>query len=469
MGARLPAAFCIAALLAIAGDVAADTPAPPANGPVAAGRNAAVKLVVPSFALAPRLAAIDAPAGRQFLVIDTRWENIIPLAPAPPDAAEMQPSNVVGSFASGSKPAPAADAKLVPVPYLAGNVGDHLHLVVDGARRVGVDADATAASPHPLPLADLLVPSPATPVSGQAVFAIPSPGVESLELVWLDTTHGNIRLKLFGTPPLRRPIAAPVSNAALALALTGFREAPAISGREAPRGRVYAIAEVELRSEAGFAAGNITEIDTPGWSALAEAGGYRHPATTPEESADALESPTRLLPEIPERGTLAFLIPAEHGALSLELAIPSLPLLRVAIPNSGPDAPAAPPPLLTLRDGQTLTLACYGVRFADRIVDRAPEPGNRYVVLDLGAASAVDDGIELQTAQLAIIAGNNESAVDEDALQALAHPLIDGAVIPPHGRLRFDVAFQVPSSSQPLALLYRGLETEEKVPLPTAP
>lgn len=468
MGAWLPAAFSIAALLAVAGDVAAETPTAPANGPVAAGRNAAVKLVVPSFALAPRLAAIDAPAGRQFLVIDTRWENIIPLAPAPPDAAEMQPSNVVGSFASGSKPAPAAGARLVPVPYLAGNVGDHLHLIVGGARRVGVDADATAAASHPLPLAELMIASPASPVSGQAVFAIPSSGVESLELVWLDTIHGNIRLKLFGTPPLRRPMAAPVSNAALALALTGFREAPAIGGRETPRGRVYAIAEIELRSQAAFAAGNITEIDTLDWSALAEAGGYRHPATTLEELPDALESPTRLLPEIPERGTLAFLIPAEHGALSLELAIPSLPLLRVAIPDSGPETPAAPPPLLTLRDGQTLTLACYGIRFADRIVDRAPEPGNRYVVLDLGVASAVDEGIEFQAAQLAIVAGNDEIAVDEEALQAVAHPLIDGAVIPPHGNLRFDVAFQVPSSSAPLALVYRGLETEEKVPLPAA-
>jgi hypothetical protein len=56
--------------------------------------------------------------------------------------------------------------------------------------------------------------------------------------------------------------------------------------------------------------------------------------------------------------------------------------------------------------------------------------------------------------------------VDDNAVEATAHPLADGTVIPPHGRLRFDVAFQVPSSSQPLALHYHGFETEEKVPLP---
>ena len=396
----------------------------------AAANNQTATLSVPKFQIASSLGEQQAPVRHAFLVLSTVWKN------------------------TG------------PAPYVVPDVVNHLFLLINGDRQVTV-SDATKAAPHRLPLDQLVIPTTGEAVSGEYVFEVPDHGVSSVEVLFLDTDQGDIRLALFGHPPPAQPtIAGPANNGLIEAGVLGTEEVNTVGNTQAPPGRKYAVIAVRMR---GLSKGNLVRFDAAMYSVLRDADGYNYQVSQVADLDDEFASATQLLPEVPCRGMLAFLVPASHSALTLALNLPGYSSMEFALPNTGRSSRIGKP-LLSIEDGGTLTLSVLGLRRVSSIGNNAAASGKSYLVLDVLFASKADQGIEFQTAeQLILLDGDNQITADSDALDALPHPLKENSVIPPHGQARFEVAYQVPATTSHFVIRYRGFQMEAKESLPEVP
>lgn len=397
------------------------------TGPAAAS-NHQVKLTAPRFRVSTNVGAQQAPARHAYLTVSTEWR-------------------IVGS-----------------VQYLVPQMNNHLFLLIDGDRQVIV-SDATGATAHPLAMDQLLVTAGGS-VAGDVVFEIPDHGVVSLELLFIDSDQGNMNVPLFGrAPPEPRTIAGPADNGLLETALLGLREVAAVGGVRAPPGQTFAVIDVRMRA---LSAGNLVRFDPTMFSVLNDADGYSYRVASLEGLDDEFTAAMQLIPLVPSRGTLAYLIPASHSALTLAINLPEHKAIVLALPNSGPAASRVGKPVVSFEDPDTLTLNVLGLSRAPSIGKNSAAAGKEYLILDLSFTSKVDQGIEFQTAeQLLLIDGEEQIAVDPDALEALPHGMAEGSVISPHGQARFQVVYQVPKAAAHLTLRYRGFNSDAKKALPT--
>jgi hypothetical protein len=393
----------------------------------AAANNQTATLAVPKFQIASSLGEQQAPARHAFLVLTTQWRN------------------------TG------------PAPYVIPDVVNHLFLLINGDRQATV-SDATKAAPHPLPLDTLVIPATGESVSGNYAFEIPDHRVNSVELLFIDTDQGNMHLSLFGhPPPAQRTIAGPANNGLIEAAVLGTQEVGAVGSSQAPPGQKYAVITVRMR---GLSKGNLVRFDATQYSVLRDSDGYNYQVSQVADLDDEFTSATQLLPEVPCRGTLAFLVPASHSVLTLALNLPGYSSLEFALPNTGGKARIGKP-LLSIEDRDTLTLSVLGLNRVSSIGNNTAANGKSYLVLDVMFTSKADQGIEFQTAeQLILLDGDNQITADSDALDALPHPLKENSVIPPHGQARFEVAYQVPAAASHFAIRYRGFQMETKESLP---
>jgi hypothetical protein len=216
----------------------------------------------------------------------------------------------------------------------------------------------------------------------------------------------------------------------------------------------------------GLSKGNLVRFDATQYSVLRDSDGYNYQVSQVADLDDEFTSATQLLPEVPCRGTLAFLVPASHSVLTLALNLPGYSSLEFALPNTGGKARIGKP-LLSIEDRDTLTLSVLGLNRVSSIGNNTAANGKSYLVLDVMFTSKADQGIEFQTAeQLILLDGDNQITADSDALDALPHPLKENSVIPPHGQARFEVAYQVPAAASHFAIRYRGFQMETKESLP---
>lgn len=404
------------------------TPGP--AGAAASAFNREAKLTVPRFRVTTNLGEQHAPPHHAFVTVSTEWMN-------------------VGS-----------------IKYLVPQVNNHLFLLINGDRQ-SVLSDATASAPHPLAIDPLLVPAIGS-VAGDAVFDIPDHGVSSLELLFIDSEQGDMRLALFGhAPPEPRPIAGPAGNELVEISILGLREVLAVGSAHAPAGQTYALIDLRMRA---LSPGNLLRFDPTMYTVLSDADGYTYRVSPIDGLEDELTAATQLLPLIPSRGSLAYLVPVSHSALTVAIDLPGYKAVGLALPNSGPAAAHAGKPLLSFEDPDTLALSVLGLNRAASIGGKTAAADKDYLILDLLFVSKVDDGIEFQTAeQLFLLDGQDQIAVDPDALEALPHGLKESSVIPPHGQGRFQVIFQVPRAAVHFALRYRGFQSDTKKALPDVP
>ncbi len=397
-------------------------------GATASASNRQAKLTVPRIRVSEDMGGQYASAHHAFLTVSTEWKNV------------------------------------GPVKYLVPQLNNHLFLIVDGDRQVTL-SDATGAAPHPLAIDQLLVPTTGSGVSGDVVFEIPDHGVTSLELLFIDTDQGDMRVPLFGhAPPAPHPIAGPASNGLIEAAILGMRELAAVGGVHAPAGQTYAVIDIDMRA---LSPGNLVRFDPTMYSVLADADGYSYRVISLETLDDEFTAATQLIPLVPSRGTLAYLIPVAHAALTLAINLPEYKAMTLALPNSGPAGTRAGKPMLSFEDPDTLTLNVLGLSRVASVGKKSPAAGNDFLILDLLLVSKVDQGIEFQTAeQLFLLDGSNEIGVDADALEALPHGLTEGSVIAAHGQARYQVIFPVPKSAAHFTLRYRGFNSDTKKVLP---
>ncbi len=157
-------------------------------------------MTVPRFRVTANLGAQQAPAHHVFLTVNTEWRNV------------------------------------GPVQYLVPQLSNHLFLLIDGDRQVTL-SDATGMAPHPLAIDQLLVPTTGSAVTGDVVFEIPDHGVNNLELIFIDSDQGDMRLPLYGrAPPAPHPIAGPVSNGLIEAAILGCASSRTVGGVACARG-----------------------------------------------------------------------------------------------------------------------------------------------------------------------------------------------------------------------------------------
>jgi hypothetical protein len=400
-------------------------------GATAVATNRAAKLTVPRFRVSANLGAQQALPHHAFLTVSTEWKN-------------------VGS-----------------IQYLVPQVNNHLFLLINGDRQATL-SDATDAAPHPMSMDQLVVPATGTVVAGDYVFEIPDHGVTSLELFFIDSDQGDIHLSLFGhVPPEQRAIAGPASNGLIEAAILSMHEVPAVGSIHAPQGQTYAMIDIRMRA---LSPGNLVRFDPTMYSILGDADGYSYHVAAVEGLEDEFTAATQLLPLVPSRGTLAYLIPASHAALTLAINLPDYKAMTLALPNSGPAATRVGKPLVSFEDPNTLTLNVLGLSRAASIGSNSAAAGKDYLILDLLFVSKVDDGIEFQTAeQLLLLDGQDQITVDVDALGALPHGLMESSVIAAHGQARFQVIYQVPKASAHFTLRYRGFQSDTKKALPDVP
>jgi hypothetical protein len=397
---------------------------PGQTGASGSADNRQAKLTVPRFRVAAALGAQQAAAHHAYLTVSTEWKN------------------------TG------------PVQYLVAQLTDHLFLLINGDHSARL-SDATSAAPHPLPMDQLVLATTGAVVAGDSVFEIPDHGVTSLELLFIDTDQGDLHVPLFGhAPPAPRPIAGPSSNGLIEAAILSLRELAALGAAHAAAGQTYAVVEIGMRA---LSPGNLVRFDPTRYSVLADADGYRYRVISLEALDDEFDATTQLLPLVPSRGTLAFLIPNPHSALTLAIDLPEYRAMALAVPNSGPAQSHIGKPLVSFEDPDTLTLQVLGASRVASVGKQSPAAGKDYFVLDLLLVSKADQGIEFQTLeQLFLLDGNNEIGVDADALEGLPHGMTEGSVIAAHGQARYQVIFQVPKSALHFRLRYRGFQSDTK-------
>lgn len=400
------------------------------GGAPATANNKTATLKVPIFRISSTLGEQQAAPRHAFLVLSTNWTN------------------------TG------------PARYLVPEIINHLFLLIDGDRQATV-SDATKMAPHPLPFDSLVVPATGQSVSGDYVFEIPDHGVTSIELLFIDTEQGNMQLSLFGHPgsPLRT-IAGPANNGLIEVGILGTEEVGTVGDTQAPSGQKYAVVGLRM---SGLSEGNLVRFDPTQYSVLRDADGYNYRVTELGDLDNEFPAATQLLPRVPCRGVLAFLVPVLHSALTLAINLPDYKSMEFALPNTGGSGRISKP-VLSIEDGNTLTVGILGLKRVSSIGNNAAANGNSYLILDVLFSSKTDQGIEFQTAeQLILLDGDSQITADSDALEALPHPLRENSVIPPHGQARFEVAYQIPAATRRFGIRYRGFQMETKESLPEVP
>jgi hypothetical protein len=350
-----------------------------------------------------------------------------------------------------------------PIPYMVPGMVDHLFLLIQGHRPATV-SDATKAAPHPLPT-DSLTIATGSNVSGDYVFEIPDHGVTGIQLFFIDTDKGNMRLPLFGSiSSSQRAVAGPLDDGLVEAAVLAEKETDLVGDAQAPSGQKYAEVSLSMR---GLSQGNLVRFDPTMYSVLRDSDGYQYHVTQLNGLDDEFTPETQLLPNVSSQGVLGFLLPASHSALTLAINLPGYKPMEFALPNTGSSGHIGKP-VVSIDDGDTLTLGVLGIKRVSSIGSNTPASGQSYLVLDVLFTSKVSDGIEFQTAeQLILLDGDRQITADPDALNALVHGLKENSVIPAHSQARFEVAYQVPVAENHFGIRYRGFQKESKESLPS--
>lgn len=397
----------------------------PGNSPVTAS-NTTASLTIREFRMVPSLGDQQPAPRHAFLVVSTTWTN------------------------TG------------PMPYMVPAIVDHLFLLVQGHHPATV-SDATKAAAHPLST-DSLTISAGNNVSGDYVFEVPDHGITGIQLFFIDTNKGDMRLPLFGSIfSSQHAIAGPLNDGLVEAAVLDEKEVDSVGDTQAPSGQRYAEVSLSMR---GLSQGNLVRFDPTMYSVLKDADGYQYQVTQLEGLDDEFTSATQLLPNLSSQGMLAFLVPASHSALTLAINLPGYQAMQFVLPNSG-GAGHLGKPMVSIDDGDTLTFSVLGIRRMSSIGNNTPASGQSYLVLDVLFTSKVGDGIEFQTGeQLILLDGDRQIKADPDALNALAHALKENTVIPAHSQARFEVAYQIPVADSHFGIRYRGFKKESKETLP---
>lgn len=425
----------------------------------ASGRNRNVELTVAEFRLLDPTRVVSSSGAHparpdlRFVVLTTVWKNLVP-----PRTLEVPKRGPAGTV-SGEKETVVAETAYV-VPDLV----KHLHLLIDRRYVAHVDP-ASARLPEALPLPRLVVERYNQEVRGAVAFVVPAGPFQSLTLQFYDFTQGHITVPVYGTPPAQadRPVAGPARNQVLAASVYGVRTAAEAGTAQAPAGNRFLLVDVGATS---LAPGQIAQVDVRQFVALVEDGVYLYrPAPELPRLAHQFHGVVSLLPDFERRGVLAFVVPEQTGRLELLVAAARVdPVTLLLTPDVA--ARGQPQPKATIPDGEVAEVLLNGTALTDQVGEVAAPAGRRFLVLDLTVVNrSRTQGLVVQPVQFTVTDGQQRTA-PSPVTAKLPHGLAQERVVPPAGRGRFEVAFEVPAGASSLRLAYQGFTKVEEVPLP---
>jgi hypothetical protein len=429
--------------------------------------NRAVSIDVASCELRADYGTVTAPAGRQFLVIDTTWKNRIPL-----------------SLVYQTK-----ISKTYSVPALA----DRLYLVVNGRRLSGLRDDTSQQGGHIANGFDL--ERPGSKLRGNVVFDVPAEGLETLDLHYYDPVHGNVvlpilaRAKDAAASPAEKVLAT-LANEVAKVTVVSVKKLAQLGSDTAPPGMTYVA--VEVRGQSAVTSPADARISDPNAATdatirLGNVLTYRdsrhqvHLVLDGENAyaplaASKLPEEPRFLPDAATGGELLFLVPEK--ATSIELRCDFQPVDTadgqvVPAPSSAvlegkrPDPLPQHKSLLTIQD-DPFSIVVFGKELADEVAGTKANDGEKFLVLSvLVSTSAAESGSMFSTSALRIQpSGDPIGQDDEVTAKGLRPPTADGVFVPRGERRAFQLVYRISATEKKPRLAFTGVTKSETYDLP---
>ena len=461
----------VASAATAAGGVAAAAQQPatgPSRGAVAAvavaapgqpAASKAIELRVTGHRAAAAIGNQAAGAGREFVIVDTAWKNVIPQkAVNRKKAADRTAGAGALGFGGGAtaqdKTGDAANTTIESVRFEARQLPNLVWLVVDGRVAEPIDIAATRALEGHIGPDAVSIPTFQQEVAGGLAFRAPA-GARGLALLFLDSVNGHLLVPIVGpAPALANGLGGPGrASEVVELALTGatWADAAAPGSRRLVVG-LRGISRKEALVDVPFAEFGFLQTD-------------RGCVFSPDRDTTGLSHPLtprgRFTPFVPAEGQLAFTVPAETTAATL--------LFRprqgasIDLPVLGSAKPKWPAPEATITDGDVLrVLKLPGVGAPPGLPP--PAAGSERVALDLVVENLrAGTGIELQAAQQFRLVRPDEARIAPSRFSAQAPCRLDGrGVVPAGGSRRFTLVYDVPPGV-PLRLEYRGFNVKSEL------
>jgi Mg-chelatase subunit ChlD len=396
-----------------------------------------------------------------YLVLSTRWENVIPLT-------------VV------------RDQK-VPTEYQIPNLADHLYAVIDGRRLARVHPQG-AEQPGHVPVKDFKLPKIGASITGNVVFALP-PGtgaqdLKSIEVRFYDYAHGHFSVPLLAASEVaqEKPVSAPQVNEVLEVGVYGIGKEKTLSGRGAPEGMTFVTVDLRARSKFTVDAdanafdpkarpGQKTKVghvadwkESRRYLQLVADGEY---AYMPEPQTQLPEEP-RFLPDVMTGDTLVFLAPADTKSLELRCDFPNAKAstggavfrpkgITLALEGKAP-APSNEKPVASVDDDNYRVQVTRQAQAAEFAGQAAPA-GKKFLVLDVTVQNRGSRNGEFfqTTQQLKYAAETGEQLPLSPVTFQGVHRPAELVWVPPTDRRSFQAVFEVGAGEKRPRLAFTGV------------
>ncbi len=424
----------------------------------ASAQNEAIRLDVSAARFASKYQDDEPADGNTFLVLQTRWSR---------------------RDTEGGE-------------YVLESLSDHLVGVVDGRqlREIHTVRGAKNALPR-----DIRLEEPNAVVQGTLVFEVPKAGIASFELHLIDPKHGHMRLPLLpqqGKPTQDEPVLPVQQNRVAAMGVFGYEVTDSFRGHRAHKEDAWLVIDLRGRSllsqprhdtsDASHQEREDADAQLLGmplhWRRWDEYTQLIVDGIDPHvirRGDHTMPDPMRLLPDAMTGGKVAFELPRQllEEAQSVELlcgfaptAVPGhrvLPpkAMRFVIKGKRPALPKIDDTLLTIDDAN-LRVDVTAQRTPETVAaDYAPRDGSYWLQLDFVVTAKDDEGVffapgdylNIKTHDGVMHDWHRYSRRVEHAPPNSGHAIW----IPPNGRRRFTLVWQLPLDCPNPTLFYTGL------------
>jgi hypothetical protein len=420
--------------------------------------NRAAVVTVQSAGLLDSFAGNPAPVGRQFLVLDLHFRNIL-------------------------TPALVRDQQ-VPVAYQMQKLSDHVYLVAD-ERRVLRPLPFDAAGM--LSTGELMLPRAGTTVGGKLVYEVDAAKPpRELAVRLYDYAHGHAVVPVLARPaseakPQEKPVSPLAKNEVVEMGAFNVTKADELAGEKAPAGMTFVSVDLRARSQFTFAAdaaafdpkarpGSKTQVGTVAdWTEAHRylqlvAAGER--AYSPLAGVTELPDAPRFLPDVLTGGRAVFLAPADATSLELRADFPNAktPAGQIIKPKGvvlaieGKRPALAKRPAIASVDDDVYKVAVDGQGVTDIFAGNKAADGAQFLVLDVTVNNVGRQGEFFQTTEQLKCATSDgaQLEVDPATFNGKYRPT-ELVFIPAGERRTFQVAYRIPAAETKPRLAYGGI------------
>jgi hypothetical protein len=416
--------------------------------------NRGTRLTVFNGARSSSYGALHAKPGRSLLILNTEWENIIPLSLA-------------------------GELKLATT-YSVPNLADHLYLLIDGKQVVRLNPDYGRLPGH-IPVINFAIEKLGDRVRGNLMFDVPAGPIGFLQLRFYDFAHGHMVINLGEPVAPAQPIAPALQNEIVSAAIYAVTRATELAGSAAPAGMTFVTLDFRATSRFTYDAdatafdpqakpGQKTKVGTVSdwnevmkYASLVVDGEYGY---GPIADASTLGAAPRFLPDLPTGGTLTFLVPEKHQSLELRSDFPNAKLpdgsLRrpagLTLPIEGTRPTLSAPMSIAGAKDEAFEVSIVRQQKLDEFAGVKSGSGSQLLVLDVTVQNLSKTQEFFQPKdQLKYVPDTGGQVAFDPATLKGTHPPTDLIYIPAGERRSFQVAYRVPAKQTNPRVMYAAV------------